>query len=461
MKINFFTLRYQPLNINQRQNYNTQPPSTQPKLNITPAFDTVTFSAKNKKPVPATTTFADHLEAQFEAESVRYMRLATTYLDILESVTNALGDKGFSMDREYCELNPVKSAKSYRSKVERSKSLKVPDTIRATIYCKDSYDISNLNDLLAEMEKREFIVAPAEMPVKDLIKRGYLPTEEESLIVNYLNGDRNIDNKAKVISELMNKGYDALEISKLLNEFEDSGKIPTSMEFIERFSEINKEVPDLDIRLKDKVATERYKLQPEHRYCISKPQSSGYEDIQIRFVRKYDKKSNPVQHELIILFGPNYAKSKHNESERVYSHLRKFDTLNIASILKNENYERDTKNANLYLSLIRTLFRTNVSEKEFENGRNIDYKGSNEQRTISFSKDDERLFNSYFKILNEEIDKIYDRQLKRANKSRRKHIDNNRKEDKDLIEEIRSGLKETIKLYNNEAENKHNSNKKH
>lgn len=204
---------------------------TVPKLN-TLSKDTVSFSGIGG----ASSKVSDFLEAQVAADTPRLRRLAITYLDILESVAFRLKDKGFSFDRAYCELNPVKSPKSYSSKIVRSGKFKVPDTIRATLYCNNPYDLDSLNSLLTEMKKRGYVLGTEKMTIKDLMKRGYIPTEEEA--------------------------------KKL---------------------DLEKTVPDLDIRLDD-VADQVTKLPEELKYSIGKPQKSGYEDIQMRFVRDFDSR---------------------------------------------------------------------------------------------------------------------------------------------------------------------------
>ena len=157
-----------PLNVNNASYPNLRP------LNQ----DTVSFQGNIAK--KAVSTVSEHLKAQIAADSPRLRRIATTYLDVLESVATKLKDKGFSFDREYCELNPVKSPESYTSKVVRSGSFKVPDTIRATLYCDNPYDLSKLVEgLLPEMEQRGYVLAKTEMSLKDLMKRGYIPTTKE------------------------------------------------------------------------------------------------------------------------------------------------------------------------------------------------------------------------------------------------------------------------------------------
>ena len=226
----------------QRVNYNkTNPRISHNSNTVMPSnlsglkADTVSFGIR--APKKCSHTIGDALEAQMEANLPRFQRIATTYLDVLESVAFKLKDRGFSFDRAYCELSPVKSSKASKSKVIRSGTFKVPDQIRATIYCDDPYNLDKLNLLLAEMKKRGYVLAETDMPIKDLIKRGYIPTAQEAENLN-----------------------------------------------------ARKIIPDLDIRLEDKVSEQITKLPPELRYSIGKPQKSGYEDIQMRFIRDFDPK---------------------------------------------------------------------------------------------------------------------------------------------------------------------------
>ena len=99
--------------------------------NLAPlSADTVSFTGRI--PSKATNNIGDFLEAQFFEKTCELIGLADNFLDATERVIKRLNHLGFSFDREYCELNPVKSKKSYRSKINRSKDLRVPDTIRDT-----------------------------------------------------------------------------------------------------------------------------------------------------------------------------------------------------------------------------------------------------------------------------------------------------------------------------------------
>ena len=358
---------------------------TVPKLN-TLSKDTVSFSGIGG----ASSKVSDFLEAQVAADTPRLRRLAITYLDILESVAFRLKDKGFSFDREYCELNPVKSPKSYSSKIVRSGKFKVPDTIRATLYCNNPYDLDSLNSLLTEMKKRGYVLGTEKMTIKDLMKRGYIPTEEEA--------------------------------KKL---------------------DLEKTVPDLDIRLDD-VADQVTKLPEELKYSIGKPQKSGYEDIQMRFVRDFDSKKNPVSHELLIVFGPNYSKAKHAESSFIYTPLRELDELHVD--LSNKTIGSHSQKASRYIDLIKQMFRGKVSEKLFLNAKNKDLYDLSDSIPISFSETDVNMFENYFSGLNDRVSSVYKeaRKAPKITDSEKKQLAKDLRSDKTLLNKVHDNLKKAI-----------------
>lgn len=358
---------------------------TVPKLK-TLSKDTVSFSGIGG----ASSKVSDFLEAQVAADTPRLRRLAITYLDILESVAFRLKDKGFSFDREYCELNPVKSPKSYSSKIVRSGKFKVPDTIRATLYCNNPYDLDSLNSLLTEMKKRGYVLGTEKMTIKDLMKRGYIPTEEEA--------------------------------KKL---------------------DLEKTVPDLDIRLDD-VADQVTKLPEELKYSIGKPQKSGYEDIQMRFVRDFDSKKNPVSHELLIVFGPNYSKAKHAESSFIYTPLRELDELHVD--LSNKTIGSHSQKASRYIDLIKQMFRGKVSEKLFLNAKNKDLYDLSDSIPISFSESDVNMFENYFSGLNDRVSSVYKeaRKAPKITDSEKKQLAKDLRSDKTLLNKVHDNLKKAI-----------------
>lgn len=380
---------------NQNKSYQTNSSVSLPKYSHTLVKDTVSFGNISRQ----LTTVADHLQAQIAADSGRLSRIATTYLDVLESVASGLKEKGFLFDRAYCELNPVKSPKSYTSKVVRSGQFKVPDTIRATLYCNNAYDLSVLNDgLLPEMQKRGYILSTTERSVKDLVKRGYVP--------------------------------DAFEGADLAKEIT---------------------VPDLDIRLEN-VSEQVTKLAPHLRYSISKPQKSGYEDIQMRFIRNFDKKKNPIQHELIILFGPNYSKAKHEESNHVYNALRKFEELTMK--FAPDTVGSHSQKANRYIELITQMFRGKVSEKLFLNAKNKDLYDISDEIPIHFSETDIKMFNNYFSGLQDRMTSVYAEARKTANisDSAKRQLSKDLKHDRACLNEIKEQLASTIEHYNYQSD---------
>lgn len=355
--------------------------------------DTVSFKA-----IPANSAkISDFVEVQIQNLTPRLKRIATTYLDILESVSFKLKDDNFSFDRVYCEKSPVKSPKSYASKVARSGTFKVPDTIRATVFCSNPYDLDSLNKLLDEMKKRGYVLAKTEIPVSSLLKKGYTPSPEELKKVN-----------------------------------------PEKL------------IPDLDIRLED-MAEQVTKLPAELKFSIGKPQKSGYEDIQMRFVRDFDKKKNPVHHELIVLFGPNYAQAKHNESKYVYSFLRQFDEL--SADLSDKTLGSHSQKASRYIDLIKQMFRGKVSQKLFLNAKNKDLYQLEDEIPISFSKEDIKIFEGYFSGLNDRISSVYSLAKKAPNipADLKKELTKENRADKALLKAIHDGLKDTINHYNSLA----------
>lgn len=375
-----------PNNISVSNNY----PNLKPL-----AKDSVSFTG-----IPgAGAKVSDFLEAQVAADTPRLRRIATTFLDVLESVASKLKENGFSMDRAYCEKNPVKKPDSYASKVVRSGSFKVPDAVRATLYCDQPYNLNNLVALLGEMEKRGYVLEEVDTPVLDLIKRGYVPTEKET----------------------------------------------------KNLTKATKKVPDLDIRLED--VSDQVTILPERlRYSIGKPQKSGYEDIQMRFVRDFDTSRQPVSHELIVVFGPEYSKAKHFESSRVYGNLREFDELHAD--LSDKTMGSHAQKATRYIDLIQQMFRGKISEKLFINAKNKDLYQISDEVPITFSENDKKVFESYFAGLKDRINSVYS-ETRKANKGKKEllsQINKDARADRTLLEKLYKNLKETIAVFDSNNE---------
>lgn len=398
--INNFSKANQPQESNFKQNDGSR---FGLKLTAPLSQDTVSFGAAKQlakqvvlEPVRSGATVGDIIKNKFMNDVGRLTRIATTYLDILESIAVKLKDHGVSFDREYCEKNPVKSPASYMSKIKRSGSFNVPDVIRATLYVNNPYDLSILSEqIIPEMAKRGYIVADNFVNISDLMKRGYIPTKKELAAGEKL-------------------------------------------------------MPDLDVRLAD-VADQKVVLGKKYQYSIGSPQKSGYEDIQMRFIRQFADKQRPVQHELLILFGPSYAAAKHLESERVYNHTRVLGELNL---LKNYESEDDSvKKVARYIDLIKKMMNGKISQKLYENAKNKDLYGISDEIPIVFSETDRRMFASYFIDLSRNIKAAY-AAISNEHKGDvefLKQINSEYRKDNEFIKKVHQDLQETIDYFDSGA----------
>lgn len=449
MNINFFTPRITPLYNNQRNNIQNNAFQTKPIVNnLAPLkADTVSFGAA--KFVVKPRTFEDAVEDQFILESPRLLAIGKVYHAVSKVIAEG-SDGVFKISDNIEHL--VKDPKTRVKKMIRSGDMKVRDILRITGYCKDPYNFDNLMYWLNEMESVRYVLDKVPMEMNKLIKRGYIPTEEENIIMSYISNPKNKELNKHIIPYFEEKGYFSDEIKKLLQDLQQLDHIPSHDEFYEEFGKVNKKVPDLDIRLNPDMITPAQikKLPEEYRYCISKPQGSGYEDIQMRFVRSYVKeKENQIPHEMIILFGENYHKSKSRESHFVYSHLRKFKELGVRKFFDNEKYDKETSKAKNYIELIEEMFRGKISKKEFINGKNKDYLGEKKEAKIFFTEDDEQLLNGYIEGLIKEIGKPYNKAISKTAKSKRKPLRDALKADREIIRnDIQENLKATIEAYN-------------
>lgn len=131
--------------------------------------------------------------------------------------------------------------------------------------------------------------------------------------------------------------------------------------------------PDFDIRL-ESVNPESIKhLPPELRGCISHPQKSGYEDIQFRLVDASDiaKEKTPI--ELLIVFGKNYSKAKHDESYYVYDISRALKNEMHVSQVNNPDPKSPEYRIRNNIGVIVDCLNTNISKPLFINGKSIDF----------------------------------------------------------------------------------------
>lgn len=317
------------------------------------------------------------------------LQKASNMFDAITShVAKKLENSGVSYNEKYNSISPIKSFKSTWSKIQRSGSFDVPDQIRRTLFCKNSYDLSVLKDIIKEYGECDYILAPIDVPVDKMVEHGYIPSKAE-----------------------LKKGFVTLN--------------------------------DLDIRMdRDKIT----KFIPELNSYISKPQGSGYEDIQMRFINKNEKKSNPIKHEVIILFGDNYAKAKHYESEKIYKFARQLDELKFYKNTKSETLKQRTKD---YITAIKSKLSLGISKKLFESANSLDVSNIDNEMLINVSEQELKELNKYFTKLREKGHKYYELAEQRAKSpARLKKIKAEHEADSKLLAEIKKNLEESIAFFN-------------
>jgi hypothetical protein len=387
----------------QKQKYTTQ---TSKALQA----DTVAFKGSGTK-------IFDVIEHQFIAASPRLQRIATTFLDVLQSITTELASLGFSMDREYCEAHVLKSVESSMSKIKRSGSFRITDPLRASIMNKNINDLSILsNDFIPALNKRGYIFAPVDKHIKELMKRGYIPTVQEIEIMENLKNGVYTTDKARY------------EAEKLLY----------------------RQIPDLDIRMKG--ATKMADSLPEElKYSVGEPSKDFIYDIQGKLIRGFAREKRPVYHELIILPGPETQRVKTFESASIYSHTRRFTELHAD--LSSEKVESNEYLAQSYIDLIKGLMNGKISAKLFSNAKNKDLGIPATPIDIIIGEKDIVDLQDYFKGLFDCIERIYAEKSKTAYAgSVQRQLNREFNADTKTIEEIRSELTKTLEYFKRQTD---------
>ena len=317
------------------------------------------------------------------------LQKASNMFDAITShVVKKLEGRGVTYNEGYNSISPIKSFKSTWSKIQRSGSIDVPDQIRRTIFCKNAYDLSVLKDIIKEYGECDYVLAPIDIPIEKMVEHAYIPSKAE-----------------------IKKGFVTLN--------------------------------DLDIRMdRDKIT----KFVPELNGYISKPQGSGYEDIQMRFINLNDKKGNPIKHEVIVLFGDNYAKAKHYESEKIYKFARQLDELRFYRNTKSETLRQRTKD---YITAIKSKLSLGISKKLFESANSLDVSNIDNEMLINVSEQEIKELCKYFTKLREKGHKYYELAEQRAKTpARLKKIKQEHEADSKLLAEIKKNLEESIAFFN-------------
>ncbi len=173
--------------------------------------------------------------------------------------------------------------------------------------------------------------------------------------------------------------------------------------------------------------------------------SSGYEDIQMRFVNIINPK-NKTKHELIILFGPNYANAKHEESEKVYNFTRQAKELHIN--FNNAEIGSPEFKIKRYIELINTMFANKISKKLFDNAKNKDFYNIDEAEVIEFTEEDEKLLRNYFEAIKDRTRDYYKRERSNTSDPQKiKELNKDLKSDLQRINNVQENLKKTISYF--------------
>jgi len=410
--------------------------------------DTVSFQAATYKAI------SDTIENKYVKEAPRLKRIATTFLDTVESVANKFKEYGVSFVREMFEGTAVKEVDSKMSKIVRAKTFDDRDAIRTTLFIKNPYDLSILFDKiipeLGPQSDRIYKVARIPMSVGDLMERGYIPIDEIDLIKQFFEiPNHNNFSHLKYFSELRKLKYDYDDTKKLLAQYLKPGKKPNKDDIIKIAKTLKKDMPDIDIRLNKKLL-DTSSIPEEYQYCVGKPHGP-YEDIQIRFVRTTESdKEKPIYHELLIHFGPTYNRNAFKEHKWVYEPLRLFSELNIPikeNIGRYVNFdEYPEQGVAKNMADIKDMFRTKVSDKLINNGKNVDYYGNNDEDEIYFLDDEIEKFEKKMKSLKYHLKKYYGKQKSSAESSdiAKIQIEKEERADIKLVNKIWRKLEDTI-----------------
>ena len=222
-------------------------------------------------------------------------------------------------------------------------------------------------------------------------RQGYVQDTVRGTV--YWPDQTNIASFKKFLDAMRKEGYE-MAIVRVFNE--QTGKL--------------EKMPDLEIRQKGVTKED---LAPLGEFLqkaeISKPRSSTYADYQMRFVpiNKRGKNEDKQTLELIMLYGPHYAKAKELESKYVYSVARSFDRLHID--LK-QKYEEKTPGRRISnnIDVIKTRLREDVSKPLFVNAYNADLKIRGEEKLpVVISKAHSKMLDGYMSGIRQKIPMYY------------------------------------------------------
>ena len=376
--------------------------------------DTVSFSGRINTMKQASNKLYDAFCDGYEARIPGYKVLVTRFRDSLAAVGKELEEFGVVFDGEYCtEERMIKNTGSFISKLKREGGAP-SDRVRGTLYLENLYNLSIFSEhILPALERRGYKLAS--IPVKR------------------------------------------------------SGKKVLSSK------------PDFDVRLSN-VPEEAKKALPEalRNAASFQEQSSGYCDIQLRLIDTLTNSKEKTPIELLIVAGKNTAHAKSDESHYVYDIVRALKkNLHIAQIPTphiNSPAQRIQNN----LEIIRQQLNNYISRPLFANAKNLDIYHDDFQLPVELSentcraltglvegmrqktkfhynaklneikKDDqvvEMIIKSSPEFKERGDDIIYANDIREKRRQLIKEINQDKREDLELIDCVMKRLEETIEKY--------------
>ena len=262
-----------------------------------------------------------------------------------------------------------------------------------------------------ELYNQKHPVKSLESFVDKYSRQGYVQDTVRGTV--YWPEQHNIEVFKKFLDAMKEEGYEIAPIKVKLSP--DSSTL--------------KKVPDLEIR-QNGVAPEDLEILGEFLKMaeISKPRSSSYADYQMRFVpiSSGGKTFNKLPLELIMLYGPHYAKAKELESKYVFNITRAFDKLHVKL---NKKYSEKSPGRRIVnnIDVIKTRLREDVSRPLFTNAYNADLKVRGEAKLpVVISKAHSAMLDGYMSGIRQKLPLYY--------KERRKEL----KTDEAIIEIIKN-----------------------
>ena len=122
------------------------------------------------------------------------------------------------------------------------------------------------------------------------------------------------------------------------------------------------------------------------------------------------------------------------------------------NMLNNKTVGSNAQKAERYMDLLKQMFRGKISQKLFLNAKNKDYAEIDDRIPITFSKEDEQLFEGYFNGLKLRVTNLYKDARKTATPTEKRQLTKDYKSDFDALEDIHGKLKATIDNYNEKPE---------